>query len=252
MRFAYENADTYALENRELRRPGRARSRGARRAGRSVPRLAPQERAAEIRALAARRRSASATACRGRISPGVTIPCARRRAKACARQPSRRSRARPSDPGADRANRAPPGRGEPAVLSRLSARAGARAARKRAKALVNRLEDWVGKLTPAQLQRVRDYADRAPIADELRDRDRKRLQGDVLAILRAREAQAPSRAARQLRHGREPAYRRARRLARTLLRPAVRSGPDADGRAARASAVAASPLRGGLRGARAR
>ena len=78
---------------------------------------------------------------------------------------------------------------------------------KRAKALVNRLEDWVGKLTPAQLQRVRDYADRAPIADELRDRDRKRLQGDVLAILRAREAQKrlPERLA-HWEHGREPAY----------------------------------------------
>jgi uncharacterized protein DUF6279 len=79
--------------------------------------------------------------------------------------------------------------------------------RKRAKALVNRLEDWVGKLTPAQLQRVRDYADRAPIADELRDRDRKRLQDDVLAILRAREAQKrlPERLA-HWEHGREPAY----------------------------------------------
>ncbi len=79
--------------------------------------------------------------------------------------------------------------------------------RKRASALVNRLEDWVGKLTQAQLQRVRDYADQAPIADELRDRDRKRLQNDVLAILRAREAQKrlPERLAHWER-GREPAY----------------------------------------------
>ena len=78
--------------------------------------------------------------------------------------------------------------------------------RKRATALVNRLEDWVG-LTPAQVQRVRDYADHAPIADELRDRDRKRLQNDVLAILRAREAQKrlPERLAHWER-GRDPAY----------------------------------------------
>jgi hypothetical protein len=78
---------------------------------------------------------------------------------------------------------------------------------RRAKHAVNRLEDWVGKLTPAQVQRVRDYADQAPIADDLRDRDRKRLQNDVLAILRAREAQ--KRLPERLEHwerGRDPAY----------------------------------------------
>jgi hypothetical protein len=49
--------------------------------------------------------------------------------------------------------------------------------------------------------------DQAPIADELRDRDRKRLQNDVLAILRAREAQ--KRLPERLEHwerGRDPAY----------------------------------------------
>ena len=81
---------------------------------------------------------------------------------------------------------------------------------RRAKNVVNRLEDWVGKLTPAQVQRVREYAERAPMADELRDRDRKRLQKDVLAILRARQAKArlPARLA-HWEQGREPEYAKA-------------------------------------------
>lgn len=79
--------------------------------------------------------------------------------------------------------------------------------RKRARNVQNRLEDWVGKLTQAQVQRVREYAERAPLVDELRDRDRKRLQADVVAIIRAREAQ--KKLADRIAHwerGREPAY----------------------------------------------
>src|SRR6185369_17148185 len=52
-----------------------------------------------------------------------------------------------------------------------------------------RLEDWVGNLSDAQLERVREYAERTPIFDELRDRDNKRLQAQLIAIVRAREAQ---------------------------------------------------------------
>ena len=79
--------------------------------------------------------------------------------------------------------------------------------KKRAKSIADRLEDWVGKLTQAQVQRVREYAERAPLADELRDRDRKRLQKEVIAIVRAREARKrlPDRLANWER-GREPAY----------------------------------------------
>jgi Family of unknown function (DUF6279) len=79
--------------------------------------------------------------------------------------------------------------------------------RKRSRAIVDRLEDWVGKLTQAQVQRVREYAERAPLADELRDRDRKRLQKEVIAIVRAREARKrlPERLA-NWEIGREPAY----------------------------------------------
>jgi hypothetical protein len=54
---------------------------------------------------------------------------------------------------------------------------------------VERLEDWVGRLTKAQLDRVAQYSERAPLLDEFRDRDHKRIQGEFLAILRAREAQ---------------------------------------------------------------
>jgi hypothetical protein len=78
---------------------------------------------------------------------------------------------------------------------------------RRARLAINRLEDWVGKLTQAQVQRVREYAERAPLTEELRDRDRKRLQKDVVAIVRAREARAqlPDRLA-NWEKGREPAY----------------------------------------------
>jgi hypothetical protein len=60
---------------------------------------------------------------------------------------------------------------------------------RRTKLMVERLEDWVGKLTQAQVERVREYVERTPAIDELRDRDRKRLQREVIAIIRARSAQ---------------------------------------------------------------
>jgi len=60
---------------------------------------------------------------------------------------------------------------------------------RRTRRMVDSLEDWVGKLSKAQVERVRQYAERAPMMEELRERERKRLQGDVLAIIRAREAQ---------------------------------------------------------------
>lgn len=53
---------------------------------------------------------------------------------------------------------------------------------------VDRIEDWVGTLSPRQLERVRLYSARAPLFDEHRDRDRKRLQAEFLSIVRAREA----------------------------------------------------------------
>lgn len=79
--------------------------------------------------------------------------------------------------------------------------------RKRARFVVDRLEDWVGKLSQAQVERVREYAERMPLIDELRDRERRRLQREVLGIIRARQAQArlPEQIANWDR-GREPAF----------------------------------------------
>jgi hypothetical protein len=79
--------------------------------------------------------------------------------------------------------------------------------KKRIKRTVDRLEDWVGKLSPAQLERVREYSERAPLNEDLRDRDRKRLQTEFLSIVRGREAQKrlPERMARW-ESGRDAAY----------------------------------------------
>jgi hypothetical protein len=78
---------------------------------------------------------------------------------------------------------------------------------RRAKRVQERLEDWVGNLSQAQVERIAQYSQRAPLYYELRDRDRKRLQRDVIAILHAREAakRLPERLAHWDR-GREPAY----------------------------------------------
>lgn len=60
---------------------------------------------------------------------------------------------------------------------------------RRTRRTVDALEDWVGKLSKAQVERVKQYVERSPATEDLRERDRKRLQADVLAIIRAREAQ---------------------------------------------------------------
>lgn len=77
----------------------------------------------------------------------------------------------------------------------------------RVKRTRERLEDWIGGLSDEQLERVRAYAERTPLFDELRDRDRKRLQAQFLAIVRAHEARQQLRvAALGWMEGREPAY----------------------------------------------
>jgi len=69
------------------------------------------------------------------------------------------------------------------------------------------LEDWVGRLSQAQVDRIRQFSERAPLAAELRDRDRKRIQGEVLAMIRAGQAASrlPEFAANWQR-GRDPAF----------------------------------------------
>lgn len=70
-----------------------------------------------------------------------------------------------------------------------------------------RLEDWVGRLSQAQVDRIRQFSERAPLAAELRDRDRKRIQAEVLAMIRAGQAAArfPEFAANWQR-GRDPVF----------------------------------------------
>lgn len=81
----------------------------------------------------------------------------------------------------------------------------------RAKRIVERLEDWLGTLSDAQIEAVKRYSARAPLIDEMRARDSQRLQAEVLAIIRAREAR--KRLAERVvdwEKGREPAYLAAR------------------------------------------
>ena len=87
--------------------------------------------------------------------------------------------------------------------------------KRRATRTAERLEDWVGTLSKTQLERVRQFSERAPLYYEMRDRDRKRLQGELLAMVRAREAQRllPERAA-NFDRGRDPAYAAASEAAR--------------------------------------
>ena len=79
--------------------------------------------------------------------------------------------------------------------------------KRRAKRLEERLEDWVGSLSPMQLEKVKQFSERTPLYDELRERDRKRLQGELLDMVRKREAQKrlPDWAANWDR-GRDPAH----------------------------------------------
>ncbi len=82
---------------------------------------------------------------------------------------------------------------------------------RRAQRIIDRLEDWLGNLSKAQVERIRQYSERAPLTAELRDQDNKRLQTDVLAIIRARQAQ--ERLAERVvnwEKGRDPAYAAAR------------------------------------------
>lgn len=61
---------------------------------------------------------------------------------------------------------------------------------KRVKRNVERLEDWFGTLSEKQVERVRLYSARAPLDGMLRDLDRKRLQRELLAMVRDRQARA--------------------------------------------------------------
>jgi hypothetical protein len=82
--------------------------------------------------------------------------------------------------------------------------------KRRAKRLEDRLEQWVGDLSALQREKVRRFSERVPLFDELRERDRKRMQAELVEMIRTREAQArlPDWVA-HWEQGREPAYRAA-------------------------------------------
>jgi len=87
--------------------------------------------------------------------------------------------------------------------------------KRRVKRNVERLEEWFGSLSEAQVERVRHYSARAPFSAELRLADRKRRQAEFIAMLRAREARRRLQAWLQdWEGGREPAYVEAARATR--------------------------------------
>ena len=88
--------------------------------------------------------------------------------------------------------------------------------RRRVKRNVERLEEWLGELSDAQVERVKRYSERAPFPEGFRDRERKRLQAELLAILRAHEAKARlADWAVSWERGRDPAHAAAVRAQRT-------------------------------------
>lgn len=58
---------------------------------------------------------------------------------------------------------------------------------KRVKRNVDRMEEWFGPLTDAQVERIRQYSARAPLDDILRDQDRKRMQRELVGMINAKE-----------------------------------------------------------------
>ena len=101
-------------------------------------------------------------------------------------------------------------------FERENLRGGEREQRKRrTQRNVERLEDWVGTLSQAQIDRVAQYSARAPLLDGMRDRDHKRLQAELLKMMRARQCRErlPD-AAVNWQSGRDPAYAAALEAAR--------------------------------------
>ena len=58
----------------------------------------------------------------------------------------------------------------------------------RVKRNIKRMEEWFGSLSDDQAERIALYSRRAPLDDELRLRDRKRLQRELVAMLKMKEA----------------------------------------------------------------
>jgi hypothetical protein len=85
---------------------------------------------------------------------------------------------------------------------------------RRTRRLEEVLEGWVGELNDAQRERLRHYSENAPLNAEGRDRDRRRLQGELLAMLRARESAGRlAEWAASWERGRDPGFAAANRAA---------------------------------------
>jgi Family of unknown function (DUF6279) len=61
--------------------------------------------------------------------------------------------------------------------------------KRRARRLEERLEDWVGNLSSMQAEKVKQFSERTPLYDELRAKDRQRMQAEFVDMIRKREAQ---------------------------------------------------------------
>ena len=89
---------------------------------------------------------------------------------------------------------------------------------RRARRIAKRLEEWLGRLSQAQLERVRRYSERAPLVGALRDRDNRRLQAQLLHLLRSDKKQTLQGSLVELAErwdrGRDPAYAAAIELSR--------------------------------------
>ena len=89
---------------------------------------------------------------------------------------------------------------------------------RRAKRMVGQLEDWVGRLNKAQVERVRQFSDHVPVYDELRERERRRMQSEFLSIVRVHEAQKRLPALiENWERGRDPALMAANKIWRAEL-----------------------------------
>jgi Family of unknown function (DUF6279) len=79
--------------------------------------------------------------------------------------------------------------------------------KRRTKRLEERLEDWVGNLSSVQAEKVKQFSERMPLYDELRAKDRQRMQAEFVDMIRKREAQKrlPDWIA-NWDHGRDPAH----------------------------------------------
>ena len=78
---------------------------------------------------------------------------------------------------------------------------------RRLKRTTRQLGDWLGELSDAQRERVRQFSEQAPLIGELRDRDRRRRQAEFVAMLRTRQsAQRLVDWAAEWDRDRDPAY----------------------------------------------